>query len=119
MIDWTERHLRFAPGLENGDLHGQFPACARRLTLWLRARIGVVGRPEWILIKLHTHGAPERNASMLLGEPMRRFHEHLRTLREADSSFHYYYVTAREMAGLVHQAECGATIPKFTDFARV
>jgi hypothetical protein len=113
MLDWTKRRYMFPPGLENGDIHAKFAPCQRRLKLWLRARIGVVGRPDWIFIKLHTHGAPERNASVLLGEPMQRFHETLHTFAQNNDGFRYYYVTAREMADLVHQAEQGANEPQF------
>lgn len=113
MLDWTKRRYMFPPGLENGDIHKNFAPCPRRLKLWLRARIGVVGRPDWIFVKLHTHGAPEHNASVLLGEPMRRFHETLQSFGETDQGFRYYYVTAREMADLVHQAERGENEPQF------
>jgi hypothetical protein len=111
MLDWTKRRYILPPGLENGDLHSTFPPCERRLTLWLQARVGIAGRPEWVFIKLHTHGAPEHNAAMLLGEPMRRFHETLQTMRERNAGFNYYYVTARELTHLVHQAERGAVAP--------
>jgi hypothetical protein len=113
MLDWTKRRYIIPPGLENGDIHAKFAPCQRRLKLWLRAGIGVVGRPDWIFIKLHTHGAPERNASVLLGEPMQRFHETLHTFAQNNDGFRYYYVTAREMADLVHQAEQGANEPQF------
>jgi hypothetical protein len=113
MLDWKKRRYVLPPGLENGDLHGNFPPCVRRLKLWLRAQIGVIGRPDWIFVKLHTHGAPEHNASVLLGEPMQRFHESLRTFANSNEGFRFYYVTAREMADLVHQAEQGANEPQF------
>ena len=113
MLDWTKRRYALPPGLENGDLHSRFPPCERRLKLWLRAGVGVVGRPDWIFIKLHTHGAPEHNAAMLLGEPIRAFHESLSQFASTTPDFHYYYVTAREMACLVHQAEKGNVIPLF------
>lgn len=111
MFNWRKRRWAVPPGLENGDLHGNFPPCERRLRLWLQAGVGVAGRPDWIFIKLHTHGAPEQNAAALLGEPMRRFHQTLQTWRRQNDGFHYYYVTAREMAELVHQAERGAVVP--------
>jgi hypothetical protein len=113
MLDWKKRRYMLPPGLENGDLHSSFQPCDRRLKLWLRARVGVAGRPDWVFIKLHTHGAPEHNASMLLGNPMRVFHTSLAQWATTNPPFHYYYVTAREMACLVHQAERGAVIPVF------
>lgn len=112
ILNWSGRKFGFLPGLENADLHGGFPPNLRRLRLWLRAGVSVVGRPDWVFVKLHTHGAPERNAAMLLGEPMRRFHEDLADFARENSFLRYYYVTAREMADLVHQAERGAAEPR-------
>jgi hypothetical protein len=111
LLDWSRRKFGLLPRLENADLHGNFPPTRRRLDLWRRAGIGVEGRPDWVFVKLHTHGAPERNAAMLLGEPMRAFHECLAACARNDRSFRYYYVTAREMADLVHQAERGQELP--------
>jgi hypothetical protein len=110
-LDWNRRRLGLLPGIENADLHGQRPPDEHRLQLWLNAGVGVIGRPNWIFIKLHTHGAIERNAAMLLGEPMRSFHNRLAERAAAQPGFFYYYVTARELAQLVHQAEAGATQP--------
>jgi len=101
------------PRLENGDLHGRRPPTQSRLKCWLGAGVGVVGRPDWIFVKLYTHGAQEANTAMLLGEPMRRFHESLAQWSAGDSRIRYYYVTARELTELVHQAEAGATEPVF------
>jgi hypothetical protein len=119
-LNWRRRKWGVLPRLENGDLHGGHPPDEQRLRLWLRAGVGVVGRPEWRFVKLHTHGAQERNAAMLLGEPMRRFHESLAELARRQADFRYYYVTAREMADLVRQAEAGATEPRVVrpDFSR-
>ncbi|MEO8164843.1 MAG: hypothetical protein ABI619_05545 [Betaproteobacteria bacterium] len=113
LLDWNRRKWGLLPGIENGDLHGGFPPSLSRFKLWLQAGVTVVGRPDWVFIKLHTHGAPERNADMLLGEPMRRFHKSLAEFAHAHSGFQYYYVTAYEMANLVHQAEQGQREPDF------
>ena len=37
--------------------------------------VSVAGRPDWVFVKLHTHGALERNAAVLLGPAMFTFHE--------------------------------------------
>jgi hypothetical protein len=120
-LDWRRRKWGVLPRLENGELHGGFPPTMARFELWLRAGVGVAGRPNWIFVKLHTHGAPERNASMLLGGPMRRFHQDLAAYATQGHLLQYYYVTAHEMADLVHQAEAGAEEPAFreTDYPPV
>ncbi|MBI3860365.1 MAG: hypothetical protein HY290_00565 [Planctomycetia bacterium] len=113
-FDWSSRKLGLFPRLENGDLTGRRPATLQRLNLWASAGVAVAGREDWRFIKLHTHGAQEANLEMFLGEPMRRFHEGLRQLADEHPQLKYYYVTAREMADLVHQAELGEAVPRFS-----
>jgi hypothetical protein len=45
--------------------------------------------------------------AMLLGDPMREFHTWLHEHARQHENFRYYYVTARQMAELVHEAERG------------
>ena len=110
-LDWRRRKFGVLPGLENADLHGSFPPTGDRLRLWRRAGVCVEERPDWLFVKLHTHGAIERNAAMLLGEPMRQFHRTLAEKAARGDGFRYYYVTAREMVDVVHAAERGAVDP--------
>jgi hypothetical protein len=112
-LDWSRRKLGLLPGIENGDLTGRMPPSLQRLELWLQAGVRVVGRDDWSFIKLHTHGAQEANAAMLLGEPTRAFHQAL-PRHAAAHGFQYYYVTAFEVAALVKQAEQGFTAPDFS-----
>jgi hypothetical protein len=106
-LDWSRRKFGLIPRVENACLQGNQPPGERRLANWLRARIQVPTRPDWFFVKLHTHGANERNTPVLLGEPMVNFHRHLRARAEVDPSFRYHYVTAREMYNLVRAAEQG------------
>jgi hypothetical protein len=110
MLDWSRRRHGLLPRLENANLDARMPPSLERLEHWLRAGVHVAGRPDWLFVKLHTHGAPEPNSNMLLGEPMQAFHAALARLNQADPEFNYYYVTAREMAALVHEAERGPAI---------
>jgi hypothetical protein len=91
------------------------------LANWLRARVQVPTRPDWFFVKLHTHGANEKNMTALLGEPMVQFHRHLRERSEADPAFRFHYVTAREMYNLARAAEAGwtGTVAEARDFELV
>jgi hypothetical protein len=109
LLNWRRRKWGVVPRIENACLQGNQPATADRLDLWLRARVGVRTRPDWVFVKLHTHGANEGNHSALLGEPMVRFHEELARRAAADPAFRFHYVTAREMYNLVRAAEAGWT----------
>jgi hypothetical protein len=105
LLDWGRRKWGVFPKLENACLQANQQPTARRLDLWLRARIQVPTRPDWFFVKVHTHGAKESNADFLLGPPMRDFHEALRKRAEEHPNFHYHYVTAREMYNLARAAE--------------
>jgi len=104
--DWRRRKCGILPRLENADLTAANPPGLSRLRTWADQRIHVVGRPNWVFVKLHTHGGIPRNYEMLLGEPMRRFHREL-ALFCTESGIDFHYVTAREMVNIAHAAEDG------------
>jgi hypothetical protein len=104
LLDWRNRKWGVVPRIENGCLQASQPPTPQRVDLWLRARVQVASRPDWFFVKLHTHGAAESNEPMLLGEPMRKFHEALGRRSERDRNFHFHYVTARQMYNLARAA---------------
>jgi len=109
-LNWRWRKAGIFPRIENADLTGANPPTPNRLRLWTEQRISVIGRPDWIFVKLHTHGGIPQNYNMLLGEPMRRFYQHIEALnRDENHRFRYHFVTAREMVNLIHAAEDGRT----------
>lgn len=111
LLDWGRRKFGVLPRIENGCLQKSQPPDANRLELWLRARVSVATKPNWLFVKLHTHGVHEPNQDVLLGEPMVRFHEALRERADRDPLFRFHYVTAREMANLALAAEQGLDVP--------
>lgn len=108
-LNWRRRKFGLLPRIENSDLTAANPPTGERLRVWLECGITVAGRPDWLFIKLHTHGAKPANAQMLLGEPMRAFHRMLAELAAGGEELRFHYVTAREMVNLVHAAEAGHT----------
>jgi hypothetical protein len=107
LLDWSRRKGGLLPRIENGCIQDSQPATLERLPLWLRARVQVPSRPDWFYVKLHTHGAPEANQKVVLGEPMVHFHQALALFARANPHFHFHYVTAREMYNLARAAEEG------------
>ena len=108
-LNWLWRKWGFLPRFENGDLTAANPPTPERFRVWERLRIHVEGRPEWLFIKLHTHGGIPQNLNMLLGEPYRQFHRFLSGLCRNSGRYRLHYVTAREMVNLIHAAEAGCT----------
>lgn len=111
LFDTARRKLGILPRVENGDLLGNHPPSLQRMNLWLKAGVVVQGQPNWRFVKLHTHGCKTGNLEMLLGERMQFFHQELAELHALQPNFRFHYVTAWEMAQLVHQAEHGAVSP--------
>jgi len=107
VLDWGRRKWGLVPRIENGCIQSNQPATIERLPAWLNAGVQVPGRPDWYFVKLHTHGAPEWNQKVLLGEPMVQFHHDLASHARNDANFQFHYVTAREMYNLVRAAEAG------------
>lgn len=112
-LDWNQRKWGCLPRIENSDLHGGRPASLKRFQHWLSADVHVAGRPDWTFIKLHTHGAKPGNIDTLLGPETEAFHSALQQEAAHHPEWKYYYVTAWEMAALIHQAEQGITVPDF------
>ena len=111
--DWRRRKWGLIPKLENGDLHGKNGPTMGRLRQWQRVGATVEGRPDWAFVKLHTHGAYDVNTELFLAGRARQFHEELARYAAQNQRLRYYYVTAHQMAELVHQAEAGHEDPDF------
>ena len=94
--------------IDGGSLDWSDPPTADRLRTWVRQGVSVDGRPEWVFVKVHTHGAIERNADVLLGDAMLRFHEALAEYNDG-RLWNLHYVSAREMYNLARAAMDGQT----------
>jgi hypothetical protein len=93
----ARRGRGWSPRLEASALTANDPPTGRRFETWISQRIQVEGRPDWIFVKVHTHGAPEAQADSLLGEAGRAFHRALADGFNDGERFVLHYVTAREM----------------------
>lgn len=83
--------------IESSALTARDPGTPERIATWIAQDIHVEGRPEWLFVKVHTHGAPEAQAAALLGEPGRALHRELTSRYNDGRRFVLHYVTAREM----------------------
>jgi hypothetical protein len=95
------RSLRSArPVLENGVFTGANPPTMHRLSLWKQARVRVLGRPDWLFIKLYCHSMNPTQKGAVIGDSFRNF---LAALigGAADRKETLHFVTAREMANIL------------------
>jgi hypothetical protein len=106
-LNWERRKFGLLPKIENGEITGNNPPRPDRLRLWTRLGIHVEGRPEWIFIKLHTHGGVPRDMATLLTGRMKDFFTHALAAYNDGRRFRLHFVTAREMVNIIHAAEDG------------
>ncbi len=83
--------------IENSAITAKEPGTERRIATWVKQNIHVEGRPEWVFVKVHTHGAPELQAASLLGAGGRTMHRALTSEYNDGRSWILHYVSAREM----------------------
>jgi hypothetical protein len=95
--------------VENAAITARTPATPHRIRTWTDQNIHIEGRPEWVFVKIHTHGSPELQAQSLLGEPGRAMHRELTTRYNDGKNWALHYVTAREMFNIAIAAMEGRT----------
>jgi hypothetical protein len=83
--------------IESAALTANDPGTPDRIDTWVSQCIHVDGAPDWVFVKVHTHGAPETQGASLLGEPGRAMHRALAARYNDGKRFVLHYVTAREM----------------------
>jgi hypothetical protein len=69
--------------------------------------VSVAGRPDWLFVKVHCHGARQQNWPALLGPAAERMHRHLHQRYNDGARWRLHYVTAREVYNAVKAAERG------------
>lgn len=100
MLDFDRTSRSGIGRIEDGALTTFNLPSLRRLRLWQRAKIVVLGRPEWLFVKLDTHAMDPRDTDAVLREPMQHF---LRELIDGASERQQvlHFVTAREMVNIL------------------
>ena len=108
-LNWKDRRFGIVPRIENSDVRRGCPPSRSRVDQWIRTGIHVEGRPEWVFVKVHTHGTQERDMDTLLGAPVDDMHTYLESAYNDGRRYALHYVTAREMYNIAKAAEAGMT----------
>jgi hypothetical protein len=108
-LNWKDRRFGILPRIENADIRKGCPPSRSRVDQWVRTGIHVEGRPEWVFVKVHTHGTQERDMDTLLGKPVDEMHDYLESAYNDGRNYVLHYVTAREMYNIAKAAEAGMT----------
>jgi hypothetical protein len=108
-LNWRDRRFGIIPRIESADVRRACPPSPERVDAWVKTGVHVEGRPEWIFIKIHTHGTQERDMDTLLGSAAHRMHEHLEQRYNDGERYVLHYVNAREVYNIIKAAEAGMT----------
>ena len=106
-LNWRDRRHGFVPRVENADIRSNYPPTPARVDGWIDAGIHVEGRPEWVFVKVHTHGAPEKDADVVLGPAVDAMHAQLEQQYNDGERYVLHYVSSREMFNIIKAAEAG------------
>lgn len=108
-LDCRRRKWGLLPRIENGEVTAVNPATIPRMRLWVRCGIAVGGRPDWVIVKVHTHGCAPNGMEAVLGDGLARALGNLQAGLGDRSCWAVHFVTARELYNTVKAAEAGLT----------
>lgn len=95
------------PHIENASLTTENWGRLDRIRKWLDCQVHVKGRPDWLFIKLHAHGAIERDFDALFGERAYATHRMLNEQYNDGRHYRLHYATARQAYNIAKAAEHG------------
>ena len=108
-LNWRRRKWGLFPRIENGEISAGSRPSVDRVAAWVRQGIHIVGRPEWVFVKLHTHSCVDANRAVLFGEHMANVRNYMHSRYNDGKAWCLHYVSAREMFNIARAAEEGMT----------
>jgi len=108
-VDWKNGRVEYAA------FETFAPYYSDRIDYWMRAGVQVQGQPQWVFVKLHTHGM--QSAETFLGPQLGQLFSQLEDYC-GKRGYRLHYVTAREAYNIVKAAEAGhvGDAGKYRDF---
>ena len=98
---------KFKPGIEQSNIGARDYPFKSRIDYWVNKAIHVKGKPDWVFVKVHTHGAIERDWDVLLGKPCDDMYSYMESKYNDGARFAIHYVSAREMYNIIRAAMDG------------
>ncbi len=105
----TRRSGKWRVAMDDCDIAFSQRYTPERLDRWVEAGVHIQERPNWVFIKLHCHGAEDRNRNILLGYDLEALFQDIEHRYNDGERYRLHYVTAREVFNLVKAAECGVS----------
>lgn len=97
------------PVYDHGEISEKDIPTPDRIDAWIRKGVHVDGQPDWIFVKVFTHGAFPEIVPVILGDWRERMHEYLEKNYNDGTRYVLHYVTAREAYNIAKAAEAGKT----------
>jgi len=109
VFNWKRRlHGLPVPRVDDGALQQNYPLDLDRFKRWRGAGISVHGRPEWVFVKLYSHGFFMWDQDIMIGEQLKRFMREVLELADRTGKFKIHFASAREAYNMVMAAVDGA-----------
>lgn len=96
------------PTYDHGDVTMTDRPTPERIDAWVEAGIHVGGRPEWVFVKVFTHGAVAEDHDAVLGDWADHMYRYLEQRYNDGTRYVLHYVTAREAYNIAKAAEANA-----------
>ena len=103
VISFAKGRLRY----DHGDVTMRDLPTPERIDRWVRTAIHVKGRPEWIFVKVFTHGAIAHDHAALLGKWAGKMYDTLEKKYNDGKRYRLHYATTREAYNILKAAEAG------------
>jgi len=110
VLSTTASFRKLFIAIEDGNVHLTDPIDERRVDQWVSANVHVPGKPDWVFIKVHGHGAStDEDMEEWLGGHLERGLSYLERRYNDGVNYVLHYVTAREAYNLARAASAGKT----------
>lgn len=87
------------------EINGQSVVTKERIDACINTGISVKGKENWVIVKMHTHGATD--AKGVLGKEMDDIFTHLEKKYNDGANYLLHYATARELYNIIKAVEAG------------
>jgi len=104
-IDWTDWRFKWHPFIDDGEIRKIKKPSPKRVDLWINTNIHVPGRPDWVFVKVFTHGCVEEDLDTLLGKDMDKMFTYLEKKYNDGKKYVLHYITAREAFNIIKAIE--------------
>lgn len=109
LFNWRDWRYRTHPAVENGDIWAGYPLSPQRIPFLLKANVHVLGQPNWVFVKLHSHGCRHTDLEALTGAGFDQTLKALETDYNDGRKYVLHYASVREAYNIIKAAEAGKT----------